>query len=130
MSNTISTALNMAPMPVVAANATPRILPEPDPTTDFEFARSNMYETIIKGQETLTELVNIAKQSQTGAIFESVSTLINSLVTANKELLEIHKKHRDLTQENTGGKQTINNNLTISSSELLSMLKADKNNGQ
>ena len=129
MSNTISTALNMAPMPAVS-NSTPVVVPPPDIENDFEFARTNMYDAIVKGHDALDELVNIAKSTQQARAFEVVSTLVNTLVAANKDLLEIHKKRQDLTDKDEGQTKTnITNNLTISSAELLSMIK-DKANGK
>ena len=128
MSNTMSNALNMAPLPVVVNSKVPVEVPPPDIDTDFEFARTNMYDAIVKGQEALDELIIIAKQTQQARSFEVVSTLINSLVTANKEILDIHKKHKELTKTDEPSGKTINNNLVISASDLLSMIK-DKANG-
>lgn len=128
MSNTISTALNMAPLPVAASNSTPVVVPPPDVSTDFEFARTNMYDAIVKGQDALDELVGIAKQNQQARTFEVVSTLINTLVSANKELIELHKKHKELTKEDVPANKTnINNNLVVSASDLLDMLKKKSN---
>lgn len=124
MSNTISTALNMAPLPVSTSNSTPVVIPPTDVTNDFEFARTNMYDAIVKGQDALDELVGIAKQNQQARTFEVVSTLINTLVSANKELVDLHKKHKELTKaDDTSGKTNINNNLVISAADLLNMLK-------
>lgn len=125
----MSNALNMAPLPVTVSNTVPVVVPPPDIDNDFEFARTNMYDAIVKGQDALDELVGIAKQTQAARSFEVVSTLINTLVTANKELLDIHKKHKELTKtDEPSGKTNINNNLVISASDLLSMIK-DKANG-
>ena len=124
MSNTISTALNMAPMPVSASNSTPVIVPPPSVETDFEFARTNMYDAIVKGQEALDELVNITKQRQAARDFEVVSTMINTLIAANKDLMELHKKSKELMKEETPvNKTNINNNLVVSAADLLDMLK-------
>lgn len=128
MSNTISTALNMAPMPVAASNSVPVVIPPTSVENDFEFARTNMYDAIVKGQDALDELVGIAKQNQQARTFEVVSTLINTLVSANKELVELHKKHKDLTKEDVPDNKTnINNNLVLSASDLLDMLKKKAN---
>ncbi len=128
MSNTISTALNMAPLPVTQANSTPVVVPPPDLNNDFEFARTNMYDAIVKGQDALDELVGIAKQNQQARTFEVLSTLINTLVSANKELVELHKKHKDLTKDDAPvNKTNINNNLVVSAADLLDMLKKKAN---
>lgn len=128
MSNTISTALNMSPLPVSTTPSTPVVVPEPSVQNDFEFARTNMYDAIVKGQDALDELVGIAKQNQQARTFEVVSTLINTLVSANKELMELHKKHKDLTKDDVPvNKTNINNNLVVSAADLLNMLKKKAN---
>lgn len=128
MSNTISTALNMAPLPTPVSNSIPVTVPPPSVETDFEFARTNMYDAIIKGQDALDELVGIARQNQQARTFEVVSTLINTLVSANKELIDLHKKNKDLTKDDAPANKTnINNNLVISASDLLDMLKKKAN---
>ena len=130
-SNTMSAALGMTPLPAVVPNNVPAVvIPPIDIDNDFEFARTNIYDVIVKGQDALDELINLAKQQQAARGFEVVSTLINTLVTANKELLDIHKKHQELkSDDESTGKTNINNNLVISSADLLSMLK-DKANGK
>lgn len=131
MSNTISTALNMAPLPVTVSNSTPVVIPPADANNDFDFARTNMYDAIVKGQDALDELVGIAKQNQQARTFEVVSTLINTLVSANKELVDLHKKHKDLMKsDEPSGKTNINNNLVISAADLLNMLKNKSNEQQ
>ena len=128
MSNTISTALNLAPLPISTSNSTPLVIPPTSVENDFEFARTNMYDAIVKGADALDELVGIAKQNQQARTFEVVSTLINTLVSANKELVDLHKKHKELTKEDTPvNKTNINNNLVVSASDLLDMLKKKAN---
>lgn len=123
----MSTALNMAPLPVVA-NTTAVVVPPPDINNDFEYARTNMYDAITKGQDALNELILVAKATQEARPYEVVSILINTIVAANKDLLDIHKKHQDLSKTNEPSNKTnINNNLVISSAELLSMLKSKVN---
>jgi hypothetical protein len=128
MSNTISTALGMVPIPSQVSNTTPVVVPPSNINTDFEFARTNMYDAITKGQDALDELINLAKQQQAARGFEVVSTMINTLIAANKELLDIHKKHQDLSKtDEPSGKQNIHNNLVISSADLLNMIKGKEN---
>ena len=128
MSNTISTALNMAPLPVTTSNSTPVVVPPTSVENDFEFARTNMYDAIVKGADALDELVGIAKQTQQARSFEVVSTLINTLVSANKELVDLHKKHKELTKDDEPvNKTTVNNNLVLSTADLLDMLKKKAN---
>jgi len=55
---------------------------------DFDYVRNNLYSTIEQGTLALEEIVNVAQQSQHPRAYEVVSTLINSLTNANKDLLK------------------------------------------
>lgn len=92
---------------------------------DFDFARANLINTISKGQEALDGILDVAQMSQHPRSFEVVATLINSLTAANKDLLDLSKKKKDLDGD-TGAK-TINNNLFVgSTAELQKLLKQQK----
>lgn len=98
---------------------------------DFEYARGNLVNTIEKGQEALSGILDVAGQSQHPRSYEVVATLMNSLVAANKDLLELQKRKKDLLKQESGGpdKQVTNNNVFVgSTAELLKMLKEKNNN--
>ena len=114
--DTIGQALDLSPMPVtkhVASN---------DVQDDYDFARANLINTISKGQEALDGILDVAQMSQHPRSFEVVATLINSLTAANKDLLDLSKKKKDLDGDNNP--TTINNNLFVgSTAELQKLLK-------
>lgn len=108
----------------------PVILPPRKEQDDYEFARQNMYDIIEKGSSALEDIVDIAKQSESPRAFEVVTNLIKTLADANKDLMELAKKNKELNKDDQKdtGPQTINNNLFVgSSAELLKMIK-DKSN--
>lgn len=91
---------------------------------DYEYARGSMINVIEKGQEALSDMLDVAQRSQHPRGYEVVATLINSLASANKDLLDLIKKKKDLEQSNDGGPSTVNNNLYIgSTADLLKLLK-------
>jgi hypothetical protein len=95
---------------------------------DFEFARSNIIAAIDKGQEALSGILDVATMSQHPRSYEVVATLVKAVADANKDLLELQKRHRDLTGE-VPNPSTINNNLFVgSTAELQKLLK--KHNGE
>lgn len=114
--DTIGQALDLSPMPVtkhVASN---------DVQDDYDFARANLINTISKGQEALDGILDVAQMSQHPRSFEVVATLINSLTAANKDLLDLSKKKKELDGDNNP--TTINNNLFVgSTAELQKLLK-------
>lgn len=95
---------------------------------DFEFARSNLIAAIDKGQEALSGILDVATMSQHPRSYEVVATLVKAVSDANKDLLELQKRHKELTNEPTGP-STVNNNLFVgSTAELQKLLK--KHNGE
>lgn len=127
--------LNIAPEDVVEVNLPATISQQPQQTAmienqiadDFEFARDNLYDIIGKGTEALEELVNIASQSQSPRDYEVLGTMINTLVTANKSLLEMQKKKKELIiSAAPEAAQNITNNLFVGSTAELQKFITDR----
>lgn len=92
--------------------------------TDFDFARQNIRSILEKGNIALDRMLEVADLSQHPRSYEVVSTLIKSLSDTNKDLLELaEKKNRIEKVKSQTESQTINNNLYISTTELLKMIK-------
>ena len=92
--------------------------------TDFDFARQNIRNILEKGNVALDRMLEVADLSQHPRSYEVVSTLIKSLSDTNKDLLELaEKKNRIEKVKSQSENQTINNNLYISTTELLKMIK-------
>lgn len=97
---------------------------------DFEYARSNLYTTIETGTHALEKLAHIADQSQHPRAFEVMSALIKTLVDANKDLLALQEKIRDIKDADTPQNEkakTINNNLFVGSTAELQKVIQDLN---
>lgn len=128
----ISSALNMAPMiPGDQPNQVMKLINDAfddSAKTDFTTARANLLRLIESGTVSLEKLTEIAAQSQHPRAFEVVSTMINTLINANKELLELQTKIREISAADTSSgnnPQVVNNNLFVGSTQEL--LKALKN---
>lgn len=94
---------------------------------DYEYARGNMIAVIEKGQEALSGILDVAGMSQHPRSYEVVATLVKAVADANKDLLELSKKRKDLEKVEGGGPQTVNNNLYLgSTADLLKLLKENK----
>jgi hypothetical protein len=112
----IGQALDLAPV----NHPTP--VPIDKTETDFEYARGNLINIIEKGNEALDGILDVAGMSQHPRSYEVVATLLNSLAAANKDLLELSKRKKELTDESSP--KTVNNNLFIgSTAELQKILK-------
>ncbi len=105
-------------VPVVSAN---------DTETDFQYVRENLYNLIERGQDGLEEMLEIAKSSEHPRAMEVFGQLIGKLTETNKELLNLHKTKKDISQEVSGPKNVSNNLFVGSTAELQKFLKTGKN---
>lgn len=124
-SDKISQALNLEPVPEPTGKIT-QVLPalKAQNNNDYEYARTNLYSIIEKGQSALDDILDIAKQSESARAFEVVTNLIKTMTEANKDLLELAKTKKDLEKEDLPDQKNItNNNLVISTTDLLKMIK-------
>ena len=95
---------------------------------DIELAKQNIENIINLGDDAVKEMTSIAKQSESPRAFEVVSTLMKTLLDANKDYVEMSTKKRYAKEEETGpSTQVTNNNLIVSTADLLKMIKGDNN---
>jgi hypothetical protein len=112
--------------------ATPSV--ETDETIqDIELARANIKNIIEKGDESLSEMIELAKQSESPRAFEVASGLMKTLLDANKDFVEMSMKRKYAKEEILNPKEeaaattnVTNNNLILSTADLLAMIKGEK----
>jgi hypothetical protein len=96
---------------------------------DAEFARGNIRNLIEKGNEAMSDLLNVAKASEHPRAYEVAANLIKNLADLNKDLLEIQKRKRDLSPQESSGSKNINVDKAVfvgSTAELVKLLKTNK----
>lgn len=119
-----------APVVVEEVNAppTPLTTAQEEVIDDIELARQNISDLMAKGTESLDELLAVAKQSQNPRAFEVVSTMMKTLIDANKEFVGMSEKKKYAKEDHPSGQATTNvtnNNLILSTTDLLKMIKGD-----
>ena len=97
-----------------------------DSETDFQYVRENLYNLIERGQDGLEEMLEIAKSSEHPRAMEVFGQLIGKLTDTNKELINLHKTKKDISQETSGPKNVSNNLFVGSTAELQKFLKTGK----
>lgn len=126
MNNNDEIAKTLDLVPLQQLQTSPQVV-DAQVQDDFEYARGNLIAAIEKGQEALTDIVSVAGMSQHPRAFEVVATLLKTVADANKDLLELQKRKRDLTGE-TAAPTTVNNNLFVgSTTELQQLIKKQRN---
>lgn len=96
---------------------------------DAEFARQNIRDLIVKGNDAASHIVEIAKQSEHPRAFEVAAGMLKNLSDMNKDLLEIQKRKQDLQPKITNNTQNLNIDKAVfvgSTAELLKQLRENK----
>jgi len=121
MNDIIADSLNITPLP---RSNQGELLPRETTSQDFDYARGNLIAAIEKGQEALTDVVQVANMTQSARSFEAVASILNAVTSANEKLLDLSKKKKEI--EAADGPSTINNNLFVgSTAELLKLIKTN-----
>ena len=99
---------------------------------DLTKVRENIEGVIALGNEAVREMLEIAKQSESARGFEVVSTLMKTLHDANKDFADVSTKKKFAKEEIMGPRENAqtnvtNNNLIVSTADLLKMLKENEN---
>jgi hypothetical protein len=99
-------------------------------SNDFEMARANIHEMINDGKASLLKLAQIAASSQHPRAFEVYAKLMDTVLNANKELLNLQTKIREINHAdspvNEKAKSVTNNLFVGSTAELQKMIQEMK----
>ena len=105
----------------IAANIT-----DDDIMQDYSYARKNLKGIIDSAQTSIEDLGSIAATSESPRAYEVLAGLIKTIVDANKDLLELQRKVKQL-KEDTSQPQSVTNALYIgSTTELQKLIKDTK----
>ena len=100
---------------------------ENDLDNDYKYARENMYNIIERGQDAIDELLQDARDSGNARMYEVVGQLIKTVGEQNKDLVNLHKQVKDITNEQKASPNNVTNALFVgSTAELQKMLKDKK----
>ena len=118
----ISKALDIEPIQgeVVPVDE-PKVNPEME--NDFKYAWEYIYNIIERGSDALNGIVDLAQQSQHPRSFEVVADLVRTLSTANKDLLDLQKKMKDLQPEEKKNQKVTNNLFVGTTKDLTDLLE-------
>jgi hypothetical protein len=128
--NPIYNALNLSPIsdPVKAIVAKAH---DDSAKNDFEMARGNIHEVIQNGTYAMEKLAQIADSSQHPRAFEVLAKLMDTMLQANKDLMELQKQIRQISAAdaptNEQAQQVTNNLFVGSTADLQKVIEGMKN---
>jgi hypothetical protein len=111
----------MEPKEIVA------VTPQTDLEKDYTDIRRNIKNIISKGSEAIDGILNLASETESPRAYEVLSQMIKTVSDANKDLLEIHKKMKDIegvSTQNQNASTITNNSIFVgSTSDLQNILR-------
>jgi hypothetical protein len=127
----ISKALNLTPMDTDSVISSIAAKAHDDSAkNDFNLARANIHEVIQNGSHAIERLSQIADSSQHPRAFEVLAKLMDTVLQANKDLLELQKKIREIDAAdapmNEQAKSVTNNLFVGSTAELQKVINGMK----
>ena len=92
---------------IVPAISSPEVVVEPAPrltkeaSDDYDFARSNLHSLLLKGNEVLDGIMDVAKDNEHPRAFEVAGVLLKVLLEGTNELMTLQKDIRKVQQNTT-----------------------------
>ena len=116
--------------PMVEVIDESRVTPMPKATIDqddvmddYHYARENLKNIIDSAQQSIDDLSSIASTSESPRAYEVLSDLMKTLVNANKDLLELQRKVKQLKDDGEKPSNVTNALFVGSTAELQKLIK-------
>ena len=107
---------------IVKADEAPKV---DEVKKDYDYTRGNLYSRIEKGQEAINGIMEVAGETASPRAYEVAGQLIKSVADTTDKLADLHKKVKEIEEDNPKKQNTVTNNALFvgSTSELSKMLK-------
>ncbi len=116
--------------PMVEVIDESRVTPMPKTTIDqddvmddYHYARENLKNIIDSAQQSIDDLSSIASTSESPRAYEVLSDLMKTIVNANKDLLELQRKVKQLKDDGEKPSNVTNALFVGSTAELQKLIK-------
>ena len=91
---------------------------------DYEYTRGNLYSLIEKGQQAISDILDVAQQSDSPRAYEVAGQLIKNVGDVTDKLIDLQQKMKKLKETEVKGPSTVNNSVFIgSTADLQKILK-------
>ena len=92
---------------------------------DYDYTRGNLYSLIEKGQEAINGIMEVAGETASPRAYEVAGQLIKSVADTTDKLADLHKKVKDIEEDNSKIQGNVTNNALFvgRTAELQKMLK-------
>lgn len=93
---------------------------------DYAFVQSNLKDLIGNGNSALESALKVAIESDSPRAFEVVAILLKTMADLNNNVLDVHKKAKDTTNNKIEVKQTNNSVFVGSTKDLQNLLNKER----
>ncbi len=90
---------------------------------DYEYSRATLTSLVDKGQEAISDILELARETDSPRAYEVVGQLIKTVTDSAEKLMDVQKKLKDLEQEKTTSTVTNNALFVGTTNEVLTLLK-------
>ena len=117
----------ISPKPLQAVVPVPDEGPD-DLDVDYKYSRENFYNLIERGQDAITGILELAKESEHPRTYEVAGQLIKTVSEVTERLADLQQKMQFLKEVPDKAPQNVTNALFIGSTkELQQLMKQNKN---
>ena len=81
-----------------------------DVNKDYDYTRGNLYSLIEKGQEAINGIMEVAGETASPRAYEVAGQLIKSVADTTDKLADLHKKIKDIEEDNSKIQGNVTNN--------------------
>ncbi len=100
----------------------------PDIQQDYETSRAQLHNLVMKGQEAVDGILDVARASDHPRAYEVAATTIKAVGDVTDKLIDLQAKMKELDKEDKKGPSNVTNALFVgSTSELQKLLKQQNN---
>jgi len=97
---------------------------KPEIQQDYEVTRAQLHMLVMKGQEAVDGILDVAKSSDHPRAYEVAGQLIKNVADVADKLIDLQKKMKDIDEKPRSSPTTVNNTMFVgSTSELAKLLK-------
>jgi hypothetical protein len=91
---------------------------------DYEMTRAQLHNLVMKGQEAIDGILDVARSSDHPRAYEVAGQLIKNVADVADKLIDLQKKMKDIDEKPRSSPTTVNNTMFVgSTSELAKLLK-------
>jgi hypothetical protein len=97
---------------------------KPEIQQDYEVTRAQLHNLVMKGQEAIDGILDVARSSDHPRAYEVAGQLIKNVADVADKLLDLQKKMKDIDEKPRSSPTTVNNTMFVgSTSDLAKILK-------